>query len=368
LNMRYLPAFRHFIPTQEEINAAKVHSERGDAKGNRLEKRFGHPALIAELFTPMLHAKMMSLLPQVYQGKISNDQAKLDEYGGQKMAAQIVPGGIKIAAIDQNQLEYDPALYRRDRGELEWDQKSISSNTLFDGQSTLAAAKSQYYANGASARPHGYDQYLVQGPTNSDGGHIELKRLDSMQEPLLSPTSDYLNQQNGFAASQQSLAPSYQNVDAYTSREALTHRPQQRSYSPSPTYSSDVHYRQNPAQTPAASPYTHTQNPSQQYFQQYTESQSEDGQHYHARQSSMNLLSGRGTSPAPPSAFNYSPTSSQQHVRQGSGNLLAGRGPSASPSPDPYAHRQSPSQQYAQQQPPRQGNNTNMAGRGAFRG
>lgn len=101
LNKRYLSAFRHFIPTEEEINLAKVHSGRADAKGHRLEKRFGHPALNAELFTPMLHSKMMSLLSQVYQGKISNDQAKLDEYGGQKMAAQIVPGGIKIAAIDQ---------------------------------------------------------------------------------------------------------------------------------------------------------------------------------------------------------------------------------------------------------------------------
>lgn len=271
----------------------------------------------------------------------------------------------------QSQLEYDPALYRRDRGELDWDQKSISSNTLFDGQSTLAAAKSQYYANGAPARPHGYDQYLVQGPTNSDAGHIELKRMDSMQEPLLSPTSDYYNQQSVFAASQQSLAPSYQNADAYVSREAPTHRPQQRSYSPSPTYSSDAHYRQNPAQTSTASPYAHAQNPSQQYFQQYTESQSQDRiPQYHGRQSSANLLSGRGTSPAPPSAFNYSPTSSQQHIRQGSGNLLAGQGPSSSPSPspDPYTHRQSPSQQYAQQPSSRQGNNTNMAGRGAFRG
>lgn len=80
---------------------AKVHSERADNRGNRLEKRFGHPALHMELFTPMLHAKMMPLLGQVYQGKIGTDQAKLDEYGGQKMEAQVVPGGIKIAGISQ---------------------------------------------------------------------------------------------------------------------------------------------------------------------------------------------------------------------------------------------------------------------------
>lgn len=89
------------MPTEEEINIAKVHSERADAKANRLEKRFGHPALHAELFTPMLHKEMMPLLSQVYQGKIGKDKAKLDEYGGQRMDAQIVPGGIRIAAIDQ---------------------------------------------------------------------------------------------------------------------------------------------------------------------------------------------------------------------------------------------------------------------------
>jgi hypothetical protein len=95
-------AFRYFIPTPEELAAAKIHSERADARANKLEKRFGHPALHADLFTPMLHANMMGLLGQVYQGKIGRDHAKLDEYGGQKMEAQVVQG-IKIAAIDQVQ-------------------------------------------------------------------------------------------------------------------------------------------------------------------------------------------------------------------------------------------------------------------------
>lgn len=93
--------FRWFIPSEEEIRTAKVHSERADAKGNRLEKRFGHPALQSELFTPMLHAKMMPLLSQVYSGKIGKEHRKLDEYGGQKMEAQVVEGGIRIAAIEQ---------------------------------------------------------------------------------------------------------------------------------------------------------------------------------------------------------------------------------------------------------------------------
>ncbi|KDR75655.1 hypothetical protein GALMADRAFT_68322 [Galerina marginata CBS 339.88] len=101
INHTYLPAFHYFSPTEQEISLAKVYSERADAKGNRLEKRFGHPALHAELFTPMLHKNMMPLLGQVYQGKIGRDHAKLEEYGGQRMEAQVVAGGIKIAAIDQ---------------------------------------------------------------------------------------------------------------------------------------------------------------------------------------------------------------------------------------------------------------------------
>lgn len=100
-NRVFLPRFNYYIPTEDELRTAKVHSERADAKGNRLEKRFGHPSLHADLFTPMLHAKMMPLLSQVYSGKIGRQQTKLDEYGGQKMDAQVIEGGIKIAAIDQ---------------------------------------------------------------------------------------------------------------------------------------------------------------------------------------------------------------------------------------------------------------------------
>jgi len=101
INRVFLPAFKFYMPTEEELRLAKIHSERADNRGNRLEKRFGHPALHAELFTPMLHAKMMPLLSQVYQGKLGRDEAKLSEYGGQKLEAQVIPGGIKIAAISQ---------------------------------------------------------------------------------------------------------------------------------------------------------------------------------------------------------------------------------------------------------------------------
>jgi calcium permeable stress-gated cation channel len=101
INRVFLPAFQFYMPTEDEIRLAKVHSERADNRSNRLEKRFGHPALVTELFTPMLHAKMMPLLSEVYHGKLGRDEAMLNEYGGQKLEAQVVPGGIKIAAVSQ---------------------------------------------------------------------------------------------------------------------------------------------------------------------------------------------------------------------------------------------------------------------------
>lgn len=84
--------FRYYIVNEQDLRDVKLHSERADNKGNKLEKRFGHPALHAELFTPMLHAKMMPLLRQVYHGRVEGDESTMDE---------IVPGGIKIAAVQQ---------------------------------------------------------------------------------------------------------------------------------------------------------------------------------------------------------------------------------------------------------------------------
>lgn len=100
LNRKFNDDFKFYIPSQADIQAAKIHSERADHKGNRLESRFGHPSLHVELFTPLVHQNMIPLLGSVYKGKISREQLKLQEYGGQKAVGQNV-GGIKIAGIEQ---------------------------------------------------------------------------------------------------------------------------------------------------------------------------------------------------------------------------------------------------------------------------
>jgi len=180
------PRFTYYIPRDKEMAEAIVHSQRADNQGNHLEKRFGHPALHADLFTPMLHAKMMPLLAQVYHGRLEHDTTTMGEYGGQKMEAQIAPGGIRIAAIEQSDLEYDLALYRRDRGEADWDTQSVMSNNLLDRNSRMDT-KSVYYSPTIKQVPAGYEQYMQYGPQQ---GAYELNRLDTVSNiPLLAARS-----------------------------------------------------------------------------------------------------------------------------------------------------------------------------------
>jgi calcium permeable stress-gated cation channel len=98
---RFDQQFRYYQPSPQEANEIKLHNARNDVGANRLERKFGHPALHEDLFTPMVHSKMMHLLPQVYHGRLENKRTSMAEYGGQKIEASIAPGGIKIAGIDQ---------------------------------------------------------------------------------------------------------------------------------------------------------------------------------------------------------------------------------------------------------------------------
>ncbi|KAI8968617.1 hypothetical protein BD414DRAFT_541409 [Trametes punicea] len=164
IHRTFQPSFRYYMPTEQELREAHVHSRRADAVGNRLEKRFGHPRSI----------------PSVpWQDTERADEA--DEMGGQAADAQVVAGGVKIAAVEERDLEYDPAQYQRDRGD-DWDTRSVSSSNL------LADAKSPYSDNGrnspAPSKLAGYDRYLAQGPQPE----IEMTRLDTASEihqPLL---------------------------------------------------------------------------------------------------------------------------------------------------------------------------------------
>ncbi|KEP52413.1 tranport-associated late exocytosis protein [Rhizoctonia solani 123E] len=165
--------FRHFVPEQDEIARTQVHKQ--DAKKGRLESRFGHPSLHTELFTPMVHSNMTHLLEQVYQGRMAKEQTRMEEYGGKKVAVSVLPSGLKFASVAEHELEMDTALYQRDRGELDWDTRSIASTAVLDDSPTTYKPK-----------PAGYERYIKHGPHYSNESDIELTRLDSRDNaPLL---------------------------------------------------------------------------------------------------------------------------------------------------------------------------------------
>ncbi|KAF8526059.1 DUF221-domain-containing protein [Hysterangium stoloniferum] len=226
--------FRYYIPSEDEIARSKVHSERADNKGNRLANRFGHPALHADLFTPMLHARMMPLLPQVYRGRLETKETKMNEYGGQKMAAQVTPEGIKIASVEQGDLEYDPALYQRDRGELDWDQRSISTTRLLgDMGAPNLQGRPGFFAHDGRSSPApsiSYDQYGAKAPATPENLPL-LYPTDSRQASMTTDSSIYAQQMqwasrtNSPPGVQYPPAPVHQSTPSEGYREAPTHRP-----------------------------------------------------------------------------------------------------------------------------------------------
>jgi hypothetical protein len=304
----FLPRFTYYLPKDKEMAEAIVHSQRADSQGNRLEKRFGHPALQTDLFTPMLHAKMMPLLAQVYQGRLGHDTATMGEYGGQKMEAQIAPGGVRIAAIEQSDLEYDPALYRRDRGEADWDTQSVMSNTLFD-QGSRMETKSVYSAPSARQVPVGYEQYLQHGPHQS----YEMNRLDNDSNvPLLAARS----QSN--LPLERAGTPGYDRPSSVVPGATPYGRTTTPQPGPPPSYLSPQ--QQYSPQQYSPQQYSPQQYPQQQYPpQQYAtpaRSQSSLGYHQHSPSGGPNEYGGYAA-PAPqyaqPPSRSGSPSGHHQH-------------------------------------------------------
>jgi hypothetical protein len=116
LKSTYLKAFRYYIPDEADLARSKVVAAKVDLRADKLAKRFGHPALHAELYTPMVHADMVQLLSQVYHGRLSEDVTKLQDFGGQKVNAAVI-GGLKIAGIEK---VYMVAYHRVMRFDAHW--------------------------------------------------------------------------------------------------------------------------------------------------------------------------------------------------------------------------------------------------------
>lgn len=138
--------FDWYIPDANEISKLRAHT--GDASHHRLARRFGHPALHQKLFTPMVHAKIKHLLPQVYSGRLE----EYDPYStdNSKSAAVLhAPGGLEIEALDEDEAIYNPR--------LDSDEMSIFSSATtgpFRGAPSRA---------GTADFQMQYGQYITQG-------------------------------------------------------------------------------------------------------------------------------------------------------------------------------------------------------------
>lgn len=180
IKRKFARPFKFYVPTESELRDAQIDVQAGYIERNRIENCVGHPTLHEALHTPVLDDNMMPLLAQVYSGRLDSEQTTMRVCSEQQTEVCVLPGGIQIAGIDQSDLEYDPALYQRDRGELDWDQRSIA--TALDSTANFSAGG----RNSPAPSLPGYNRYLNQGPgVDSD---IELVRFDADQQPLLPPT------------------------------------------------------------------------------------------------------------------------------------------------------------------------------------
>ncbi|EPQ31421.1 uncharacterized protein PFL1_00756 [Pseudozyma flocculosa PF-1] len=220
------PKFDWYIPSEAEFATATTHA--GDARHNRLQRRFGHPTLSSKLFTPMVHAKVKHLLPQVYRGKIDTGVSNVD---GRRVETGEVAGGLKIAAIEEDQLEYDP--------HKDSDVRSIMSGTTMGGfagnkgvgtPGSVAPSgdyfKSQYanYITGGAAAPREEIEMNSVMARDSRDNLLE-KYSDSHEGTLTGGQPDFKSGAYGMqrTATNGSVYPDTPNLD-------MTAPPQQAGY------------------------------------------------------------------------------------------------------------------------------------------
>ncbi|KAJ7188651.1 hypothetical protein C8R46DRAFT_1055401 [Mycena filopes] len=186
IDRKFNKNFYYYLPDEDELRAAHIHSTRSDAVKQKLQNRFGHPSLHSELFTPMVHADQMHLLRQVYGGKI---EETTEEGKGARANVEVLDG-LRIAAIPQSDLQYDPVLYSRDRGEYDNDRYSLASSSL------LSPTMSYYKSNNGTPPPlHYARQSYIGSDVDSPGVNAQSiltsssgdQRPQSMLSPSLSP-------------------------------------------------------------------------------------------------------------------------------------------------------------------------------------
>jgi calcium permeable stress-gated cation channel len=99
LNRRFSKTFQNYLPGQDEIGSSLVHY--ADFRKQRLEKKYGHPALREALWTPMIRKENEHLLAEVYSQRMEMREAK-GKYPERKKAVIVGTriGGLTFDALN----------------------------------------------------------------------------------------------------------------------------------------------------------------------------------------------------------------------------------------------------------------------------
>ncbi|ORY50184.1 hypothetical protein BCR35DRAFT_24997 [Leucosporidium creatinivorum] len=121
ITRRFGHDFKYYTPKDEEHTREQpVHA--GDERKKRLARRFEHPAMSAELYTPMLAKDVAHLVPEVYHGNVKTARPTDDKkFSGTRLASARIGRRLKIAAVDESQLEPKPEA-------RDWDGDSSDSS------------------------------------------------------------------------------------------------------------------------------------------------------------------------------------------------------------------------------------------------
>ncbi|OZJ04540.1 hypothetical protein BZG36_02718 [Bifiguratus adelaidae] len=110
----YDPKAYFYLTDDSDETSPMVKFEHTADKRERLGFNYGHPALFAELATPMVHANIQHLLPQVYRGRFHNlTQTVTSALTRKKTQKHLTTVGgvgdhdIKFHAVEEEELEVD---------------------------------------------------------------------------------------------------------------------------------------------------------------------------------------------------------------------------------------------------------------------
>ncbi|KAF7315162.1 DUF221-domain-containing protein [Mycena indigotica] len=206
MDRKFSKNFYFYLPNEEELRNAHVHSGRGDTVKHKLENRFGHPSLHEELFTPMVHADQMDMLRKIYGGKIEEDKNHTKDVE--------VLDGLRIQAIQQRDLQYDPVLYSRDRGEYyDYDRYSMASSGLLSPHLQVPGPSSPWKGNNQSPgvspgltptplpyQPSYYSESILSGSSANDPRQSVFMTSPAPMGPGSPPPQGYFDPRHSVLA------------------------------------------------------------------------------------------------------------------------------------------------------------------------